>query len=151
MPGGAAFGEDDPFSEANVPGGAPGGTNAYSWAWNFFTGRGEEKRPRDEAESAQFGDVFEEMMREEGVDEPTTNKGRAFWSTLGGASGGGLGYIVGNFPGAIAGAVAGNRLGAVRDTRGKAVYEVFQVSASFSLNIGGDDSGASGRARVRRD
>ena len=31
-----------------------------------------------------------------------------------------------NVPGALAGAVAGNRLGAVRDTKGKAVYTVFQ-------------------------
>lgn len=37
-----------------------------------------------------------------------------------------MGFIVANVPGAIAGAVAGNRLGAVRDKRGKSVYSVFQ-------------------------
>jgi hypothetical protein len=49
-----------------------------------------------------------------------------FWALIGGLSGGALGFIVANFPGAVAGAVAGNRLGAVRDTKGKSVYEVFQ-------------------------
>lgn len=49
-----------------------------------------------------------------------------FWSIVGGASGGAIGFIVANLPGAVAGAVAGNRLGAVRDTKGKSVYEVFQ-------------------------
>lgn len=37
-----------------------------------------------------------------------------------------MGFIVANFTGAIAGAVAGNRLGAIRDARGKSVYAVFQ-------------------------
>lgn len=49
-----------------------------------------------------------------------------FWSLVGGLSGGALGFIIANFPGAMAGAVAGNRLGAVRDAKGKSVYEVFQ-------------------------
>jgi hypothetical protein len=51
---------------------------------------------------------------------------RKFWSVVGGVSGGAMGFIVANFPGAVAGAVAGNRLGAVRDARGKSVYAVFQ-------------------------
>lgn len=37
-----------------------------------------------------------------------------------------MGFIIANFPGALAGAVAGNRLGAVRDAKGKSVYSVFQ-------------------------
>ena len=37
-----------------------------------------------------------------------------------------MGFIMANFPGAVAGMVAGNRLGAVRDARGKSVYAVFQ-------------------------
>jgi len=49
-----------------------------------------------------------------------------FWSVVGGLSGGAMGFIMANFPGALAGAVAGNRLGAVRDARGKSVYTVFQ-------------------------
>lgn len=69
------------------------------------------------------------MLREEGMaegqDARPTGK---FWSVVGGLSGGAMGFIVANFPGAIAGAVAGNRLGAVRDAKGKSVYSVFQVS-----------------------
>lgn len=61
----------------------------------------------------------------EGQDARPTGK---FWSVVGGLSGGAMGFIVANFPGAVAGAVAGNRLGAVRDAKGKSVYSVFQVS-----------------------
>lgn len=49
-----------------------------------------------------------------------------FWSVIGGLSGGAMGFIIANFPGMVAGAVAGNRLGAVRDAKGKSVYSVFQ-------------------------
>lgn len=71
------------------------------------------------------------MLREEGMAEgaearPTTK----FWSILGGVSGGAMGFIVANVPGALAGAVAGNRLGAVRDARGKSVFSVFQEYVS---------------------
>lgn len=67
------------------------------------------------------------MLREEGMasgpdNAPTTK----FWALLGGLSGGAMGFIVANVPGAIAGALAGNRLGAIRDSRGKSVYAVFQ-------------------------
>jgi outer membrane lipoprotein SlyB len=48
------------------------------------------------------------------------------YQIAGSAGGAVLGYIVANIPGAIAGFVAGNRLGAVRDSHGKSVYEVFQ-------------------------
>ena len=61
----------------------------------------------------------------EGQEARPTGK---FWSVVGGLSGGAMGFIVANFPGALAGAVAGNRLGAVRDAKGKSVYSVFQVS-----------------------
>ena len=65
----------------------------------------------------------------EGKEAKPTSK---FWSMVGGLSGGAMGFIVANFPGAVAGAVAGNRLGAVRDARGKSVYSVFQVGALSS-------------------
>lgn len=69
-------------------------------------------------------------MREEGFAEATdtqeTAPTKSFWGIVGGLSGGALGFIVGNVPGLLAGAVAGNRLGAVRDAKGKSVYEVFQ-------------------------
>lgn len=74
------------------------------------------------------------MMREEGMaegDGSNTPTGK-FWSLLGGVSGGALGFIVANVPGLVAGAVAGNRLGAVRDAKGKSVYAVFQVSVTAS-------------------
>lgn len=69
-------------------------------------------------------------MREEGFVEPDGTQDAAptksFWGIVGGLSGGALGFIVGNVPGLLAGAVAGNRLGSVRDAKGKSVYEVFQ-------------------------
>ncbi|OBU00136.1 hypothetical protein VE01_01680 [Pseudogymnoascus verrucosus] len=81
---------------------------------------------REEAESAQFGDVFEEMLREEGMANEAGQATGRFWSLVGGLSGAAMGFIVANFPGMVAGAVAGNRLGAVRDARGMSVYSVFQ-------------------------
>ncbi|KAL7629612.1 hypothetical protein AAE478_001134 [Parahypoxylon ruwenzoriense] len=136
--GGATY--TDPFEGADEPeepapdsstGGAAGAQNAYSWAWNFFTGQAgsapDAQQARQAAEDAQFGDVFEEMLREEGMAEDGTNRPTSkFWSILGAASGSVLGFIVANMPGAVAGAVAGNRLGAVRDAKGKSVYAVFQ-------------------------
>lgn len=62
------------------------------------------------------------------------------WSLVGGAGGVALGFVCGNVPGALAGGFAGNRLGAIRDAKGKSVGEVFlglngdakaQVSATF--------------------
>ncbi|KAF1815971.1 DnaJ chaperone [Eremomyces bilateralis CBS 781.70] len=101
------------------------GRTPGSFPWSAF-GFGS-NRNREEFDNDQFGSVFEEMLREEGMAEgeraQPTGK---FWSVVGGLSGGAMGFIVANFPGAIAGAVAGNRLGAVRDARGKSVYSVFQ-------------------------
>ncbi|KAM0345265.1 hypothetical protein ACHAPU_006664 [Fusarium lateritium] len=103
----------------------------YSWAWNFFTKQATGGQPppgdREQTENAQFSDVFEEMMRDEGMAEGSDNHPTSkFWGMLGGVSGGALGFIVANVPGLVAGAVAGNRLGAVRDAKGKSVYSVFQ-------------------------
>ncbi|KAI0446754.1 DnaJ-domain-containing protein [Xylaria telfairii] len=122
--------------DANMGAGA-GANDFYSWAWNFFTGakgdanananaNANAQEARREAENAQFADVFEEMLREEGMDEAQQQGKGKFWSLAGGAAGGVLGFIAANFPGAIAGMVAGNRFGAIRDARGKSVYEVFQ-------------------------
>jgi diphthamide biosynthesis protein 4 len=66
------------------------------------------------------------MLREEGMAEDGGKPTGKFWSVVGGLSGGAMGFIVANFPGMLAGAVAGNRLGAIRDSRGKSVYSVFQ-------------------------
>ncbi|KAI0505282.1 DnaJ-domain-containing protein [Xylaria bambusicola] len=117
------------FDEEIPPGGA-NANNFYSWAWNYFTGNkgdANTEQARQATEDAQFADVFEEMLREEGMDEAQQQQGKGkFWSLAGGAAGGVLGFIAANFPGAIAGMVAGNRFGAIRDAKGKSVYEVFQ-------------------------
>ena len=131
-----ASGYTDPFENMDAdetvpPQGQQGANNFYSWAWNFFTnqqnGQQQQHPNRQEAQDEQFGNVFEEMLREEGMAEEGTNRPTSkFWSILGAASGGVMGFIVANVPGLVAGAVAGNRLGAVRDARGKSVYAVFQ-------------------------
>jgi hypothetical protein len=96
---------------------------AFNWKSFFGTQPPEEQNRRS---NEQFGDAFEEMLREEGMAEGGGQPTGKFWSLVGGLSGGALGFIVANFPGAVAGAVAGNRLGAVRDTKGKSVYDVFK-------------------------
>ncbi|KKK24766.1 hypothetical protein AOCH_002219 [Aspergillus ochraceoroseus] len=100
----------------------PRADGGFSWS-SFGFGSAD----REERASEQFGSVFEEMLREEGLaDEANTARQTSrLWSIVGGISGGALGFIVANAPGALAGAVAGNRLGAVRDARGKSVYDVF--------------------------
>ncbi|KAJ5468649.1 Heat shock protein DnaJN-terminal [Penicillium sp. IBT 31633x] len=118
-----AYQAADEEAEAEVP---PSGGGGFSWSSFGFGGN------REERDSSQFGSVFEEMLREEGLAEEQDGEGGRrtrptgrFWALVGGVSGGALGFIVGNMPGALAGAVAGNRLGAVRDAKGKSVYEVF--------------------------
>lgn len=127
--GDAAAAADGEIPRTNT---AAGGGFPWS-AFSFPFGGAPRNAPAaDEADqesfsNEQFGSVFEEMLRDEGLAEgqdarPTSK----FWSLVGGLSGGAMGFIVANFPGALAGAVAGNRLGAVRDARGKSVYAVFQ-------------------------
>ncbi|CAA7266573.1 unnamed protein product [Cyclocybe aegerita] len=66
-----------------------------------------------------FADVFDELLR------PEVERRVPWWSYLGAISGAGIGFIVANLPGLMLGAVAGNRLGAVRDAKGKSVAAVF--------------------------
>ncbi len=95
--------------------------------WSSFGFGGKDKAEEQHYSNEQFGSVFEEMLREEGMAEGEHAKPTGkFWSLVGGLSGGAMGFIMANFPGALAGAVAGNRLGAVRDARGQSVYAVFQ-------------------------
>lgn len=48
----------------------------------------------------------------------------------------GLGFIVANVPGFVLGAVAGNRIGAVRDAKGKSVAAVFsELGASQKAEV----------------
>ncbi|KAF8587259.1 DnaJ-domain-containing protein [Ramaria rubella] len=73
---------------------------------------------RPDAEGV-FGDVFEEMLR------PEVERRVPWWTYVGAASGGALGFIIGNLPGMLFGGYAGNRLGAIRDAKGKSVAVVF--------------------------
>jgi len=77
---------------------------------------GREQRP--DAENV-FADVFDELLR------PEVERHTPWWSYLGAACGGGLGFIVANMPGLMIGAFAGNRIGAIRDAKGKSVAAVF--------------------------
>lgn len=50
--------------------------------------------------------------------------------------GAGLGFIIANIPGALMGGYAGNRLGAIRDAKGKSVMAVFnQLAADQKADI----------------
>jgi curved DNA-binding protein CbpA len=124
------FGAGDTTSEADEeiprpPPHASGGS--FPWSAFGFGGGKASQSEEEKFSNEQFGSVFEEMLKEEGLAEGKEARPTGkFWSLVGGLSGGALGFIVANFPGAVAGAVAGNRLGAVRDARGKSVYAVFQ-------------------------
>jgi len=56
---------------------------------------------------------------------PEVERRVPIWGWVGAACGGGLGFIVANVPGLMLGAFAGNRLGAVRDAKGKSLAAVF--------------------------
>lgn len=112
--------EEIPRPEPGV-GGMPGG-----FPWSFFGGQAKSEEDANRYSNEQFGSVFEEMMQDEGMADNERRPTNAFWSVVGAVSGGAMGFIVANLPGAIAGTVAGNRLGAIRDKRGKSVYSVFQ-------------------------
>jgi len=121
--------DDDPDEE--IPSAGPSQTSSGAWGgfpWSSFGfgSKTNDPKEKEKYENEQFGDVFEEMLREEGLAEDGGKPTSKFWSMIGGLSGGAMGFIIANFPGLLAGAVAGNRLGAIRDARGKSVYSVFQ-------------------------
>lgn len=123
--------EDEvPAPEAGAGASTGGGFNFGGFPWSAFgfggkpAGATEESHNRFSEE--QFGGIFEEMLREEGMADQDAGPTGKFWSVVGGLSGGAMGFIVANFGGMVAGAVAGNRLGSVRDAKGKSVYAVFQ-------------------------
>ena len=63
-----------------------------------------------------------------------------WWSWIGALGGASLGFIIANFPGLLAGAVAGNRLGAIRDAKGKSVAVVFsQLGGDQKAEVSADD------------
>ncbi|GAA6032715.1 hypothetical protein JCM8097_000756 [Rhodosporidiobolus ruineniae] len=106
-----------------------------NWWSGWGGGRAEAERDQQTQEEAYeserpdpehvFGDVFEEMLR------PEVQRVLPLWTWTGAAAGAAMGFIVGNLPGAAVGAFAGNRLGAIRDAKGKSVLQVFQT-------LGGD-------------
>jgi len=73
---------------------------------------------RPDAEGV-FADVFDELLR------PEVQRHAPWWSWFGAVCGAGVGFIVANVPGLMVGAYAGNRLGAIRDAKGKSVAAVF--------------------------
>ncbi|RDW64178.1 dnaJ chaperone (Caj1)-like protein [Coleophoma crateriformis] len=117
-----AFDSDEEIPD---PAAAGAGTGS-SFPWSSFGFKAKNQEEEQKFENEQFGDVFEEMLKEEGMAENGGTPTGKFWSVVGGLSGGAMGFIVANFPGMLAGAVAGNRLGNIRDARGKSVYSVFQ-------------------------
>ena len=118
--------DSDPDTE-EIPRQGPKPSGGFPWSSFGFGAKSD--ADEEHFSNEQFGGVFEEMLREEGMAEGQEARPTGkFWSVVGGLSGGAMGFIVANFPGAVAGAVAGNRLGAVRDAKGKSVYSVFQVS-----------------------
>ncbi|KAM0755974.1 DnaJ-domain-containing protein [Meredithblackwellia eburnea MCA 4105] len=90
-----------------------GSSSSY---FDFFS-QGTEEQP--DAEHV-FGNVFEDMMR------PEVQRVFPLWTWTGAAAGAVMGFIVGNIPGAAIGGYGGSRLGAIRDAKGKAVYQVFK-------------------------
>jgi len=74
--------------------------------------------------------VFEELLR------PEVERHWPLWAWLGAAFGAGLGFIIANIPGVLVGGYAGNRLGAIRDAKGKSVAAVFtQLGGSQKAEI----------------
>lgn len=67
---------------------------------------------------------------------PEVERHRPLWSWLGSACGAGLGFITANVPGLVVGAYAGNRLGAIRDAKGKSVAAVFsELGATQKVEV----------------
>lgn len=118
--------EDEAIPDPNAAAGAGNVPGGFPWSAFGFGSKAKSAEEEQRFGNEQFGDVFEEMLREEGMAESGGRPTGKFWGVVGALSGGAMGFIVANFPGMLAGAVAGNRLGAVRDSRGKSVFAVFQ-------------------------
>ncbi|KAF9015298.1 DnaJ domain-containing protein [Cyathus striatus] len=89
--------------------------NMFSSASGSTAGNASERPDAD----GMFADVFEELLR------PEVQRHAPWWAWFGAACGGGIGFIVANVPGLMLGAYAGNRLGAIRDAKGRSVAAVF--------------------------
>ncbi|KXN89895.1 hypothetical protein AN958_04899 [Leucoagaricus sp. SymC.cos] len=107
----------------------------FSQFANFFGGGGSQASGEGATQpnpDGVFADVFEELLR------PEVERRAPIWGWVGAACGGGLGFIVANVPGMMLGAFAGNRLGAVRDAKGKSVAAVFsELEGNQRAEVGG--------------
>ncbi|OAX40098.1 DnaJ-domain-containing protein [Rhizopogon vinicolor AM-OR11-026] len=105
-------------------------SNFFAHFANMFGGgAAQPQEPRPDAENV-FADVFEELLR------PEVERHVPWWSYAGAVSGGVIGFIVANLPGVMIGAYAGNRIGAIRDAKGKSVAAVFsQLGGSQKAEI----------------
>jgi len=90
-----------------------------SGASNGQPGTGTEQPGQRPNADRVFGDAFEDLLR------PEVERHLPLWTWLGAACGAGLGFITANMPGLVVGAYTGNRLGAIRDAKGKSVAAVF--------------------------
>lgn len=98
-----------PSGSAGSAGYMPGG---FPWSAFGFGGAdggakqgsaSDRERAHDKFSSDQFGNVFEEMLRDEGMAEgENASPTHKFWSFVGALSGGAMGFIIANFPGAVA-------------------------------------------------
>ncbi|KAI0348661.1 DnaJ-domain-containing protein [Trametopsis cervina] len=94
--------------------------NFFSQFANMFGGAAAGATPPERPDADNlFGDVFEELLR------PEVQRHGPWWAWTGGVCGAGIGFIVANVPGLMVGAYAGNRLGAIRDAKGRSVASVF--------------------------
>ncbi|KIK71150.1 hypothetical protein GYMLUDRAFT_33284, partial [Collybiopsis luxurians FD-317 M1] len=93
-------------------------TNFFSQFGSMFGGSGAQADQRPDADGV-FGDVFEELLR------PEVERRIPWWGYMGAICGAGIGFIIANIPGLLVGAFAGNRLGSIRDAKGKSVATVF--------------------------
>ncbi|RKF78238.1 putative J domain-containing protein C63.13 [Golovinomyces cichoracearum] len=98
----------------------------FPWSSFGFSSKAKTEEEKRRFESEQFGDIFEEMLRDENLSEQNDKSKGWLWSVIGTLSGAAMGFIMANLPGLVTGAVAGNRLGAIRDVKGKSLYEAFQ-------------------------
>ena len=74
--------------------------------------------------------TFSKLLR------PEVQRHAPWWAWLGAICGAGLGFIIANIPGLMVGAYAGNRLGAIRDAKGKSVAAVFaQLGGSQKAEV----------------
>ncbi|KAI5480853.1 chaperone protein [Pseudohyphozyma bogoriensis] len=96
-----------------------GSSSSYFDFFSKQAGGGAAETEQPDAEYV-FGDVFEDLLH------PEVHRTVPLWTWTGAAAGAVIGFIAGNIPGAAIGGYGGSRLGAIRDAKGKAVYEVFK-------------------------